>query len=425
MVAVLVALSLVVLPMQTRPSLVEKHFPKLTGANAFEDYLQAADVLARSKVSEYRTWFQYKASREGEGWEKIPRIPPGLTEDSTPLDIRREVVQRFGRVVDLIHTGNGKSAIPFRKSIDFDTTFEEYALYKVAAWVMDCAAYVAFADGAASKGVGILLDQLSFAEAISSETLIAYLVGRAIQAVALARFEALLPALSASDAGRIERFCKTTLEQPDAYLACVAGEKQFMLDSIPQVLERTDLLGLMGGNNDLDEKAAKLIAGLTKNDRERLTRLAKDRLETSYGVLFARLRGPEKDWIDKNAPEEDQVPREIATLDDLASYIAAMSMPVFEGASATALRSRCQVRLLGLHARIIQFRWKNERLPDRLSEAVPEEDLIDPMNGDKFQFELREGGYRLYSKGIPETGEIELRYRRPLPSEEPDERPPP
>jgi len=424
-VAVLVALSLVTLPMQARPSLVQKHFPRLTGANAFEEYLQAADIVARSKVSEYRNWFQYRASKEREGWDKIPPVPPGLTEDSTPLDIRREVIQRFGRVVDLIHTGNAKPAIPFRKSIDFDTTFEEYAEYKLAAWVMDCAAYVAFADGAGSKGVGILLEQLSFADAISSETLIAYLVGRAIRAVALARFETLLPTLSASEAARIERFCKTVLERPDPYLACVAGEKQFMLDSIPQVLERTDLLGLMGGEDDLDEKAAKLIAGLTKNDRERLTRLIKDRLEISSGVFLERLQRPEKNWIDKDASDLDEVPREIVTLDDLASYIAALSMPAFDMASASALRSRCQLRLLGLHAKIIGFRWKNERLPNRLSEAAPEEDITDPINGDKFQYELREGGYRLYSKGIPQTGEIELRYRRPPPSEEEGERPPP
>lgn len=424
MIAALVTLSLAGLTWQTPPSLVQKHFSRPTGANAFEEYLAAADIVARTDFRLYKTWFDYRASKDrGSEWDKVPPIPPGLSAESTPLDIRREVARRFGRVVDLIHAGNSKPANPFRSTIDIDTTFEEYAQYKSAAWVLDCSAYVAFAEGASGRGVGILLDQLSFATAISSETLIAYLVGRAIQAVALARFETQLPLLSVADAARIERYCKGYLEQPEPFIACVEGEKKFMLQSVAKVLESESGLLSFGAEEQKLEKALKALAAAPA-DKQKVAQLLARKLELAYEAVLNRYRGPERDWIGK--VESDQiVPTEIISHEDLADYLVEVSMPVWDAAAQAALRNRCQLRLLRLHAKIIEHRWRHERLPTRLGDAVSEEDILDPINGQQFQYELREGGYRLYSKGIAQTGEIELRYRRPLPTEDEGGRPPP
>lgn len=425
MVTLIASLVLTLTSMQPAPSLLKKHIPSPTGANAFEEYLQAADLVAGSNVRVYKSWLDYRSAvARGFEWEEVPRVPPGLDLKSTPLDVRREVARRFGRVVDLVHAGNAKPAIPFRSHIDMDTAFDELTHYKTIGWVLDCAAYTAFAEGATGKAVGILLDQVSFATAISAETLIGYLVGRAIQAVALARFEAQLSALSLSDAARIERYCGTYLEQPDPYIACLEGEKRFMLQGIPSMLEQPDTLTLFGSDDDWSAKAQTAIKNLSKADRDRAARLIAERIERAYEPLIARFRGPESKWYTTSSAEE-VIPREITTIEDLADCIVVLSMPIWDVATQTVLRNRCQLRLLRLHCQVIAFRWKHERLPTKLAEAVPEAELADPLSGEAFQFELRDGGYRLYSKGIPATGEIELRYRRPPSTDDEGIRPPP
>ncbi len=81
------------------------------------------------------------------------------------------------------------------------------------------------------------------------------------------------------------------------------------------------------------------------------------------------------------------------------------------------LRHRAQLRLLRLHARIIQYRWETGGLPKTLEELkLPKDETADPLSGKPFQYLPKDRTYRLLSLGIPETGEIELRYRGQVPA---------
>ncbi len=54
-----------------------------------------------------------------------------------------------------------------------------------------------------------------------------------------------------------------------------------------------------------------------------------------------------------------------------------------------------------------------DRLPKSLEEMrLPTEDTYDPLSKQPFAYELKSGVYRLFSRGVPETGEIELKYKR-------------
>jgi hypothetical protein len=70
------------------------------------------------------------------------------------------------------------------------------------------------------------------------------------------------------------------------------------------------------------------------------------------------------------------------------------------------------MRLLDLHARILDYRWNNLKLPEQLADAVPQALLFDPLSGQSFAYEKTATGYSLFSRGVPETGKIELKYRR-------------
>ncbi len=79
----------------------------------------------------------------------------------------------------------------------------------------------------------------------------------------------------------------------------------------------------------------------------------------------------------------------------------------------TGLRVRAQLRLLRLTAMVQSFKWEHGRLPNQLSEAVPADLGQDPLSREAFHYQIQAPGYKLFSAGIPATGEIQLTYRRP------------
>ena len=109
---------------------------------------------------------------------------------------------------------------------------------------------------------------------------------------------------------------------------------------------------------------------------------------------------------------------------EFVDAVAEALTPVDRHAIIAGLRSRTQLRLLRLHAKVIEYRWEHEQLPESLKAAVSDGTEIDPLSGEAFVFE-RPGvaSYRIYGKGMPGVGEIELRYRAPV--REPEGTPPP
>ena len=79
---------------------------------------------------------------------------------------------------------------------------------------------------------------------------------------------------------------------------------------------------------------------------------------------------------------------------------------------ATALaKARLQLRLLRVHAQIIRYRWNTGALPANLDQCCSTDSRIDPFTREPLHFEPIEGGYRLYSLGVPDVGKVELKYK--------------
>lgn len=409
-------------PPDPQQSLLKKYIPRQTGANAFEDYLAAADLVHTPGLSEYEGFVALRGRFSPGGiarnrGEKFPEVPPGLKPESTSLDARREILRRYGRVVDLVHVGNSKSAIPFRNSLVFDTAIDELSPYRSVGRVLDSAAQVAFVDGNSSKATEVLLDSIFFGRAIGGETIIHYLVGTAISAVALARFEQNLGRLSVRDADRIIHAMEDTLSRLDPVIASMEGEKRSMIASAKQLTDPETYDQGEEFETEFERKQHESFLAFLKSmsaaEREAAQAKIIERVSASADRVINVLKGSESEWAALQDPPEAAPIVEVKTLDQFISSASEQIQPVYRQMIFSSVKLRAQFRLLRLHAMILRFKMEFERLPDNLAECCPAADLDDPLSGKPFQYEIRDPStYKLYSLGVPGVGEIELRYRR-------------
>ena len=381
--------------------------PRPTGRNGYEEYLSAGEALGDPLARAYADWTP-GASPDGEAsretvalWTSLGRL--------APLDARREESKRFGRALDLVARGNAKPVFEPRIEFGPDTPMPEYASFRRIAKFAARAATVDAADGRTDRAVDLLLDQLIFADNAGRSFLIANLVGSAIQGIAFAAFDDLLPRLSRADTFRIERAVDGLLARPVAARAVLPMERKMILAGLDLAFASTgpvdDLFSDDEGRRGAREKAfADEFAGMSLLERRAMFRRLVGRLEARDGAADRVLAGPERGWADGMASlMEVDAEESPANLEDA---LISMLTPVYSGFVSVAVRSRTQLRLLGIHARLAQYRWDYGRYPERL-------DLTDPLTGGPYVYERRDDGtIRLASRGIPQTGEIELLYRR-------------
>jgi hypothetical protein len=260
------------------------------------------------------------------------------------------------------------------------------------------------------------------------------LVGSAIAGIAFRRFENVLPRLSKRDADRVAKVCELMLAEPEPMLSAMEGERKVMIASADQLLDPEIYNAGQPAAPNKDpledkqkESLLKFIKTMTPSERAKATQMIVDRATAGCTRVMDILRGPEANWLSLEEPPPTP-PSEITTLDQAITVMSESITPIYRQVVLVALRTRTQIRLLRLHAKVISFRWSNDRLPDSLAEAVDSGDLADPVSGKPFVFEVRgPDQYRLYSRGVPGLGEIDLYYKRaPLDdSSGSDDKPPP
>lgn len=405
-------------------SYFRQHFPNPTGANAYEEYLSAVDAVSDPAFDGYLAFIN------GD-WRLEPRkdpLPPGLRTTSSPLQARREFVRRYGAVVDLVRAGNRKPALPYR-TLGFDSNMSELIHYRRLARLYDSAAVVALADGRSDEATALLLDVIVFGRKIGQETLIGNLVGIACQTIALGRFASSLGQVSIIDARRIRQICDVILAQPEPLITAILSERDFMLRDAKGLLDYA-IVGTIPGHRTggtpptiLDAERRSLLEFLAKlgpGDRRRFEVLVAERIAIRTEGPMRVLRGPERDWLAyRDEPDPEPQPG-VYTVEEAVSAAIGMFSPIYEATIKATVRVRTQLRLLRLHAMIVEFKWEQERLPRSLAEAIPPDDLLDPCTGEPFQVEFSGTGYRLFAKS--DGQEIELRLR---PRQIPDDGIPP
>lgn len=221
-----------------------------------------------------------------------------------------------------------------------------------------------------------------------------------------------LPRMSLGDAQRLANYVTEALKQPPLAAELVARsekvhELMFAKNSAGQVL-RSD-------TSDGYAEYGKALANATPEQLQAFSNEVEDSTRDAYQVQERVLLQPESQWYDGSATWKAQFgesnPNPSDTLSQLAVSFGHMIVAPYRNLALTELRRRAQLRLLGLHARVLEYRWRHHHLPASLKEVADPQTLFDPLSGEPFVYETGAGGtYRLYSKGRPETGPVELHY---------------
>ena len=395
--------------------------PRPTGRNGYEEYVQAAQLLRTPEAAVYAFWTPGAKPPPEDPYDPDDLGPTKATvalyahlSAMSPLEVRREELRRYGRALALVAQGNAKPAFDPRSSLGPDTIFPELASFRALSRFAARAATVHAADGATDRAVGVLTDGLVLADNVGRGTLIANLFGAVSTAVVLGAFSDLLPRLSLTDALRVQRTVESILARTPAARSVTVAELSMVRSSLRQAFaskeELSNLLLAQTDDDKPDPKAqamARELSAMSPAARARLLRTIEARLESRARQMDAALAGPEREWTSRLAALADD--EEGGS--DLGDVIIGALSPAYGGFATVAVRTRTQLRLLGLHAKLIQHRWEYGRLPETL-------DAVDPLTGEPYLYETRDDGtVRLASKGIPQTGEIELRYRRVAPVE--------
>ncbi|MCC7229994.1 MAG: hypothetical protein IT203_06340 [Fimbriimonadaceae bacterium] len=451
-VAVAILLSLVRLPASPAESsgmqepyrtLLQQVVPQPTGVNGYEDLLMAAEVVRNKQLGIYLSWTpdSYEALLErlkdepkGSDIEKslweMERPPKEDVElakhldGMTRLEVWREASKRYGAALEYLAKGVRKKIWDPREKFSVTSLFPEFAYMKSVAKLADIAAFVAFADGKSLQGTKYLLDSYQLGVSLESGTLISNLVGIAIESIALAGIERHLDAISRADAALIEATVPNLLAGPPRILKCLEIEQQLMMQSIADALTgkdpASDAIGASGDKEGGWSALEIQIRALSPQQRSALLQRTRSRIEQALIPERKKYSGPESGWVppptnqQSSDAEEEQTFRAPASPTAFVDELTDSSIYVFSQAGSAAAKSRTQLRLLGLSAAVIRFKWDTGKLPTNLVEAVKPELVKDPLSGEDFVYE-RQGawGFRVYSKGVPGIGEIGLKYRRP------------
>jgi hypothetical protein len=399
---------------QANDSLLAKIVPQPTGKNGYEDYLHAGDLAGGYLWPMYEQMMGYRLTKidskiDPDDEQTLPPVAPGTSLESTDLAIRIAANDHVGGAFDVVELGNTKQVYDPRQALSSETLFPEMARFKMLAKIGTNKAYVEFAEGKTSVATKDLLEGLKFSKNIFGSVLISGLVSIAMQAIFLAEFNRHLGQLSLSDAQLIDKTCKYLIDTPYPVREMFQREFQMTSNSIDQIIDKPEEIL----SEDENRAFGSALSSLGPSDKALLKGFLIQTLSERYGETANMLGGPEANWPVGGAGVDPIVSTQDKSVSNLTILLAnelhgKNSLRQYTTAMAKA---RIQIRLLQLHAKVIEYRWQNGSLPRTIEDFADAKTATDPFAGTPFHYEVKDGNYRLYSTGIPGIGQIELKYR--------------
>jgi hypothetical protein len=427
--ALAASLLLIQPPAQGSQTLYQRVITRPDFNNGYEDYIRAADMIGHNpRLDAYLYWTPKSYSQElarkqagydiksESGWSERDEMRLNILRELKDMDylsVQRLTTDVFRPALERIRVGNQKRVWDPREKIETTTVFPELSAFKTLAKLFSADAYEKFADGDSKGATSDLLDGLTFARRMGGGSMIADLVSIASYAIIFAVFEDNLSRLTERDASRIIDYVESALSESPTIRVAMQREKALMLASVDLLLQAAGELNYLWNGDAQANGLAEYIMSMSLGERKAVKTHVTKTLTDFYDRIDSQFAGPEENWstpIEQSLPTE---PKVVANAQDCSDAIVNVVTPVFSQATQALMKSRAQLRLLGLHTRIIAFKWQNMRLPASLAEVASTKQSYDPIGKSSFQYELLDGSYKLYSSGFATTGPIELRYRRP------------
>lgn len=355
-------------------------FPQLfahrTGCNGYEELVTAVDAIATSKLA-------------GEA------VKPGAT-----LTIKRAALQDpvVRQALQLMRTGLSKPVLPPRTKLAPDTKFPELFGFRQLARLLCVEAYVFLADGNAGAAISDLRLGLRLGSAIQKQTLIAGLVGIAIDGTVLNMIAQHLDQFSVRDCDGLIALAREWLAMPDPASALIGADQDAVLGILDRA--RVDPQGFMdaaGWTPEEKDQAQQFLANLTLQDPGAVDKLANDLaflMSARYAAFQEELRKP--------YPLRSPVPPvPTDTLVGMVFYRMGIE-PAYERASDRFVTDQTQIQLLAVHAAIHKYRWEHECWPPSLGVLSLGTLALDPFTGRPFAYRVTSSAYELSSAGPPD-----------------------
>jgi hypothetical protein len=348
-------------------------FPEPTGANGYEEYVRAADLLRDSDLND-----RAYAASELRGQEGYLTATYRIYQDS------QEILQ-------LVRIGNSKLAVhPEAASGDFVNRFPEIAQFRGIARLYSLAIYRNFALGDAREGARLLRDQLMFTNGVlGSGTLIHGLVGYAIMLIHLASFQEHASEIPLAEALAMSEDITRLLEGKSWVPRVVSNEAAMShrffkeLHHLPAD-EQAALLETYFGSDEGSQELLTNQMGVLVQEGTAMVSRSEDEL-----LRIAGLREAERVLALRNAVGNWPPGDAKVSFSELSRLGFVSPLPV-----ELDLAVRGRLRTMRLMAEIIAYRWRVGELPEDLSGPEWEEAAFDPQfqrpfgyarNGEEFE----------------------------------------
>jgi hypothetical protein len=362
--------------------LFDRLIPHPTGADGHEEYVRAAEFVEKS--------------------EELGRRYSQLAPGAASLQELKHLSHQYGPAAMLVRQGNRKPYLPIWSS-GAQRNLDDLQPLRRVDLVLRARAEVAFREGRNEEGVSWILDSLTFGDRIGRDTLIHNLIGFATQSYALNDVAPRLSKLSGSDLSKIERHARALLAERPAVVDAAEGERRFALSG--KIDEINDELAVA---DDVAARIRSRVAGLSPEDRAWFERLLREKIEIQFGRIQQVLRGPESGWVQWSREGRPKEKPSLESVPELAAAQVGLSQPIWQTLASNPLTIRARLRLLILNTEVERYRLDHGRYPAVLESVVPHKDLADPLSGKSFEYRRLLRGYRLYSSGTKETGQVTL-----------------
>ncbi len=373
-------------PAQPAPTLFGKLFQKATDQNGYEELVRAADLVTQ-----------------------IPGVDAALEPVST-LEAKRRVLgtSQAIRALELMKQGLEKPVLSPREEINENTLLPEFGAFRKLGRLIAAREYVMFADGRIDSAMDTLHLGLLFAYRIQTDSLIAGLVGIAIDTLIVKQFSEHLDQLSVGQSQRL-----TTLMT------------QFMSADNPgahvMLMEKTNVLKILEARRGLKDGAKNLIdmleGSFEAGDDNGLGAI-KGQITADPQAFNGALDGAEKriNVLYDQAIENLTLPakKQKPLLKDESNDPGAV---IFRAVSADPQKVldkyvtvRTRYRLLAIHGLIHRYKWEHGALPGSLEVLKVPELLTDAITERKISYSVQKDRYELTSEDGPvsQIGTIKL-----------------
>jgi hypothetical protein len=423
---------------------------KFDPRNAYFDYMKVADILRFGNYQIYEQgltpgWANQilqLAKEQRPDNQPAPEILQYARRFSkmTPLQIRREALEKFRDVFPIFEAARKKEVYDPRTGYNMNTLFPEYAYFKVVdRFLLNCAVEVAYADGQPAQAMEHYIDAFRLADTSAcSPIYIGALVSKALISMNLSSLEKSLVRVSLRDCDRMTTYADEWLTRPDPFLRSAQGEQASSMDFIDDLFGAQSWLkqdqdsgsktATSGKDDPVDIFAllAQKINTLSADKRAIYRQQTRDLLAKKSGDVIDSFKGKEKDWaayLDSHSTPPP--PQELDEQSPIPDLVVDSIMPMSDQLMSVALLERIQIRLMRATGYVMRYRWNYGRLPSRILDAGSLEVMTDPVTGQPFGYKVMGEGFELSAQGAKSMGKITLGYRRPPSSGSGGEAPPP